>query len=88
MGMERNRQVSHPYPYLLYTEGGMPMTITEITELTESGQKTTEEKLMLLKKIRANLMEELHCRQQVIDQVDYMIYELKTARKKDGTGGI
>lgn len=83
--MEQNRQVSHPYPY--FSEGGMPMTFTEITELTESGQKTTEEKLMLLRKIRANLMDELHCKQQVVDQVDYMIYELKMEQKKNETGG-
>ncbi|MCD8014671.1 MAG: hypothetical protein LUG99_16165 [Lachnospiraceae bacterium] len=53
------------------------MTITEITELTESGQKTAEEKLMILKRIRGNLMDELHCKQQLVDQVDYMIYKLK-----------
>ncbi|MCC8100986.1 MAG: hypothetical protein LIP11_01565 [Clostridiales bacterium] len=51
------------------------------TEITESGQKTTEEKLMFLRKIRANLMDELHCKQQVVDQVDYMIYELKMQQK-------
>lgn len=57
------------------------MTLTEITKLTESGQKTTEEKLMLLKRIRTNLMDELHCKQQLVDQVDYMIYKLKKENK-------
>lgn len=64
------------------------MTITEITELTESGEKTPEEKLMLLKRIRGSLMEELHCKQQLVDQVDYMIYELKTEQKKQVEGGL
>jgi len=58
------------------------MTLTEITELTESGQKTTEEKLMLLKRIRGNLMDELHCKQQLVDQVDYMIYKLKKENRQ------
>lgn len=29
-------------------------------------------------------MDELHCKQQVVDQVDYMIYELKMERKDCG----
>lgn len=58
------------------------MTLTEITELTESGQKTTEEKLMLLKRIRGNLMDELHCKQQLVDQVDYIIYKLKKENRQ------
>ncbi|MCD8054852.1 MAG: hypothetical protein LUF00_12635 [Lachnospiraceae bacterium] len=62
------------------------MTITEIVKLTEAGQKTTEEKLMLLKRIRGNLMDELHSKQQLVDQVDYMIYELKTKQKKQVEG--
>ncbi|MCD8124860.1 MAG: hypothetical protein LUE23_07470 [Lachnospiraceae bacterium] len=62
------------------------MTITEIAKLTEAGQKTTEEKLMLLKRIRGNLMDELHSKQQLVDQVDYMIYELKTKQKKQVEG--
>ncbi|MCC8358133.1 MAG: hypothetical protein LJU34_09980 [Oscillospiraceae bacterium] len=56
------------------------MTITEIAAMTEAGQKSTEEKLHILKKIRAELMEELHCQQQLLDQVDYMIYALKTGK--------
>ncbi|MCD8143819.1 MAG: hypothetical protein LUD79_00515 [Oscillospiraceae bacterium] len=54
------------------------MTITEIEAMTESGEKTVEEKLLVLKKVRAKLMEELHGQQQLVDQVDYMIYTLKS----------
>lgn len=53
------------------------MTITEIAAQIESGQKTAEEKLILLRQTRAKMMEELHRKQQLIDQVDYMIYEIK-----------
>ncbi|MCD7838620.1 MAG: hypothetical protein LUG65_06895 [Clostridiales bacterium] len=65
------------------------MTITELTALTESEQKTAEEKLRILKKARAAMMEELHGKQRLVDQIDYMIYELQTARKKENArGGI
>ncbi|MCD8353561.1 MAG: hypothetical protein LUC47_04545 [Clostridiales bacterium] len=57
------------------------MTMTELTALMESDQKTTEEKLRLLKKVRANLMDELHGRQQQVDQVDYLIYQLQAGKK-------
>ncbi|MCD8131836.1 MAG: hypothetical protein LUE16_11285 [Lachnospiraceae bacterium] len=35
-----------------------------------------------LKRIRGNLMDELHCKQQLVDQVDYMIYKLKSEQKQ------
>ncbi len=57
------------------------MTMTELTALMESNQKTTEEKLRLLKKVRVNLMDELHGRQQQVDQVDYLIYQLQAEKK-------
>lgn len=57
------------------------MAIIELTALMETSEKTTEEKLRLLKKARLNLMEELHSKQQLVDQVDYLIYQLQTAKK-------
>ncbi len=60
------------------------MTITQIAAMMQAGDKSPEEKLLLLKKLRAQLMEELHDRQRVLDQVDYMIYELKTGKTGQG----
>ncbi len=60
------------------------MTITQIAAMTQAGDKSPEEKLLLLKKLRAELMEELHDRQRVLDQVDYMIYELSTGKTGQG----
>ncbi|MCC8098973.1 MAG: hypothetical protein LIO78_02770 [Clostridiales bacterium] len=57
------------------------MTITEIEAMLESGEKTPEQKLRLLKKVRATLMEELHGQQQLVDQVDYLIYTLQPTKK-------
>ncbi|MCD8220666.1 MAG: hypothetical protein LUD07_00465 [Clostridiales bacterium] len=58
------------------------MTILEITESIGSGEKTPEEKLKILRRIRGDLMEELHGKQQLVDQVDYLIYQLKTEQNK------
>ncbi|MCC8076022.1 MAG: hypothetical protein LIO95_08810 [Clostridiales bacterium] len=63
------------------------MTMTELTALMESDQKTTEEKLRLLKKVRVNLMDELHGRQQQVDQVDYLIYQLQAGKKNTKVRG-
>ncbi len=57
------------------------MTIIELTALTQSSQKTTEEKLHILKRARWELMEELHGKQQQVDQVDYLIFQLQADKK-------
>lgn len=57
------------------------MTIVELTALTQSSQKTTEEKLHILKRVRWELMEELHGKQQMVDQVDYLIFQLQAEKK-------
>lgn len=53
------------------------MTITEITKLVQKEGNTTEEQILLLRKIRAQLLEAIHSKQQLLDRVDYWIYELK-----------
>ncbi|MCD8160550.1 MAG: hypothetical protein LUE61_05095 [Clostridiales bacterium] len=58
------------------------MTMPEIEAMLAAGEKTPEEKLRLLKKTRATLMEELHGQQQLVDQVDYLIYMLQPPTKK------
>ena len=58
------------------------MTMTEIEAMLATGEKTTEEKLRLLQKARAALMEEVHDRQLMVDHVDYLIYMLQPPTKK------
>lgn len=53
------------------------MTITEITKLVQKEGNTAEEQILLLRKIRAQLLEVIHSKQQLLDRVDYWIYELK-----------
>lgn len=51
------------------------MTLQKI--LKELDEKTKEEKIRTLRKKRAQLLEEIHAMQQLLDRLDYMIYEIK-----------
>lgn len=53
------------------------MMIEELTKLANDAAKTKEEKVRALRKRRAQLLEEIHSKQQLLDRLDYMIYELK-----------
>lgn len=53
------------------------MTLIEITEQLNENVKTKEEKIRILRKNRAELMDEIHRKQQLLDQLDYMLYEMK-----------
>lgn len=43
------------------------MTLTEITEQLNENRKTKEEKIRILRKNRAELMDEIHGKQQLLD---------------------
>ncbi|MCM1061875.1 MAG: MerR family transcriptional regulator [Eubacterium sp.] len=49
--------------------------IRQYLTLTDGGQK--EEKIRLLRKQRCRLLEEIHGKQQSLDELDYMISEIK-----------
>lgn len=63
-----------------------------INELFKSGMNTDEVKiyraadkngqLRLLRKQRCKLLEEIHSKQQVLDELDYMIGEAKNSQRK------
>ena len=53
------------------------MTLGEITKQIEENGRTREEKIRILRKNRAQLLEEIHGKQQLLDQLDYMLYEMK-----------
>ena len=55
------------------------MTLTEITEQLKENGKTKEERIRILWKNKAQLLDEIHGRQQLLDQLDYMLYEMKKA---------
>jgi len=53
------------------------MTISEVTKLVNEKGKTKEEQIRILRKIRSELLEVIHNKQQLLDQIDYLIYEIK-----------
>lgn len=53
------------------------MTLEEIMTRIADNRITKNEKVKVLRKTRGQLLEEIHCTQQLLDQVDYMIHELK-----------
>lgn len=51
------------------------MTIEEIEN--QIREKSREEQIRCLRKIRCQLLEQIHRKQQLLDQVDYLLYEMK-----------
>lgn len=56
------------------------MTLEEITKQIVGEKMTKEERVRVLRKRRAQLLEEIHVSQQLLDRLDYMIYEIKKER--------
>ena len=57
--------------------GGSGMTLGEIEKLLNEKDKTKEEQVRILRKERGRLLEEIHEKQQLLDRLDYMLYEIK-----------
>lgn len=53
------------------------MTFEEIEKLLNEKEKTTEEQIRIIRKERSRLLEEIHGKQQLLDRLDYMLYEMK-----------
>lgn len=53
------------------------MTLEEITRQIHREGKTKEEQIQILREKRVGLLEEIHDKQQLLDQLDYMIYKIK-----------
>lgn len=53
------------------------MTLEEITKQLEKNGNTKEEQIGIIRKNRAQLMDEIHRQQQLLDRLDYMLYQLK-----------
>ncbi len=53
------------------------MTLEEITKLVKEHGKTEEEQIRILRKNRSQLLDEIHSKQQLLDQLDYMIHEVR-----------
>lgn len=53
------------------------MTLGEIEKLLNEKEKTKEEQIRIIRKERGRLLEEIHGKQQLLDQLDYMLHEMK-----------
>ena len=70
----RQRAVS----FRFLQQAGMELgTLKHFARLAEQGPDTAGERLRLLRRCRCCLLEEIHQKQQALDQVDYLIRELR-----------
>ncbi|MDO4303058.1 MAG: hypothetical protein Q4D94_04025 [Bacillota bacterium] len=53
------------------------MTLEEVMKQISGKGKTKEEQIKILRRNRMQLLDEIHCKQQLLDQLDYMIHEVK-----------
>lgn len=63
----------------MLVEGGIkPEDLKSYLSLPEDNAAGRSKKTLILRKARGNLLEEIHRKQQILDRIDYCIYELKT----------
>lgn len=53
------------------------MTLEEVTKQLEKHGNTKEEQIRIIRKSRAQLLDEIHGKQQLLDRLDYMLYQMK-----------
>lgn len=64
-------------------KAGMDMDSLKCFIQLEDNQKdTAEEQVKLLRKCRCRLLEEIHGKQQSLDQLDYLIYEIRKQKRR------
>ena len=56
------------------------MTLEEVTKQLEKNGNTNEEQIRIMRKSRAQLLDEIHGKQQLLDRLDYMLYQMKGGR--------
>lgn len=55
-------------------------SIKDITDTMENSNLTYDEKIRFLKLYRCKLLDEIHKKQQLLDQVDYLIIQIHEGR--------
>lgn len=56
------------------------MTLEEIKKQLEKNGAAKEEQIRIIRMSRAQLLDEIHEKQQQLDQLDYILYQLKEGR--------
>lgn len=57
------------------------MTLEEIMKQIRGKGKTKEEQIRILRKSRMQLLDEIHGKQQLLDQLDYLVHEIQNDRE-------
>lgn len=53
------------------------MTLEEVLKQLEKHSDIKEEQIRIIRKSRAELLEEIHGKQQLLDRLDYMLCQIK-----------
>lgn len=77
-GVMGRKRCSGQFRFGFLQQAGMELgTLKHFVRLAEQGSDTVGERLRLLRRCRCCLLEEIHKKQQALDQVDYLIRELR-----------
>ena len=68
----------------LLTAGMEPDAVKQLVALMDAKTDTGAEQIRLLRKCRYRWLDEIHGKQQFLDQVDYLIREIRDRKTKGG----
>ena len=68
---------------LLQTAERQPERLKKALNIIEHSDNTEEQKIKLLKNLRFYLLDDIHFKQQLLDNVDYSIYQLRHKQCKE-----
>lgn len=85
MGAEKSvfRFSSAPVFCIIEYHRRRAMTLEEITRQINGNEQTAEEQIKILRRNRMRLLDEIHIKQQLLDQLDYLIYEIGNKKKRE-----
>ena len=68
---------SHNLQQILQSAEQRPERLKAALNIIEHSDNTEEQKIKLLKNLRFYLLDDIHFKQQLLDNVDYSIYQLR-----------
>lgn len=68
---------------LLQTAERQPERLKKALSIIENNDAPSEQKIKLLKNLRFCLLDDIHFKQQLLDNVDYSIYQLRHKQCKE-----
>lgn len=79
--IEEDLQCAVQFRFLL--DAGMDIaTLKQLVQLMKTKADTVSEQVRILRKCRYQLLEEIHGKQQCLDQLDYYIHEIRQKQTK------